>query len=381
MRRVWLIVLITFLFVVTVSTGGTHTGSGFHSTSSGFSEIPLSTTSSSYYNRTAAVDYGMLIFKNYAHTKYYPAGINESLMQKNLDQFGSEDCAHFVSESLIAGGFTVLANNPPGDNLTTYQSGFPGSYGIVGVYRLADWLAGYDLPVFPANYTDEQAIGYEPIPASYAGTPNASVFYVFNYSMFPSYFLSPGDVIVDGGAGNGHAMLYIGNGEVVQTDPHGMWNYSPAVDSNISFYGMLTYLGKNVTSLYIHIPTFVNPSIRISVLSNYQNITNNLTKVKSGEKLTFIGSFPNGVGQGNYSYKWLVDGKQMSIGQFFNYTPDSGNYKIEVVATGSTGSVEETVTFSVGSTLGSIASTILYIAIGSTLVFAAVVTLYSRRKK
>ena len=31
--------------------------------------------------------------------------------------------------------------------------------------------------------------------------------------MFPSYFLSPGDVIVDGGAGNGHAMLYIGNGE------------------------------------------------------------------------------------------------------------------------------------------------------------------------
>ena len=137
----------------------------------------------------------------------------------------------------------------------------------------------------------------------------------------------------------------------------------------------------NVTSLYIHIPTFVNPSVRISVLSNYQNITNNLTKVKSGEKLTFIGSFPNGVGQGNYSYKWLVDGKQMSIGQFFNYTPDSGNYKIEVVATGSTGSVEETVTFSVGSTLGSIASTILYIAIGSTLVFAAVVTLYSRRKK
>ncbi len=98
MRRVWLIVLITFLFVVTVSTGGTHTGSGFHSTSSGFSEIPLSTTSSSYYNRTAAVDYGMLIFKNYAHTKYYPAGINESVMQKNLDQFGSEDCAHFVSE-------------------------------------------------------------------------------------------------------------------------------------------------------------------------------------------------------------------------------------------------------------------------------------------
>ena len=66
MRRVWLIVVITFLFVVTVSIGGTHIGSGFHTTSSGFSENPLSATSSGYYNQTAAVDYGMLIFKDYA---------------------------------------------------------------------------------------------------------------------------------------------------------------------------------------------------------------------------------------------------------------------------------------------------------------------------
>ncbi|MEM3789457.1 MAG: hypothetical protein QXN95_06330 [Candidatus Bathyarchaeia archaeon] len=388
MRRVWLVVLIAFLFFVAASISEMDYAPGFHTSNIGTSENPFSDTTLSYYNwttpvnynRTAAVNYGMLIFKDYAHTKYYPSGINESVMQKNLDAFGSEDCAHFVSEALIAGGFTVLANNPPGDNLTLYLSGFPGSYGIVGAYRLADWLAGYDLPIFPANSTDEQTIGYQPIPSSYAGSPHASIFYVFNYSMFPSYFLSPGDVIVDGGAGNGHAMLYIGNGEVVQTDPHAIWNYSPAVDSNISFYGLLTYLGKNVTSLYIHIPTFVDPSVRISVLNKNQNITDNLTKVKSGEKLTFIASFPNGVGQGNYSYKWLVNGKQISSGQFFNFTPSSGNFKIEVIATGSIGSVEEAATFSVGSALGSAGMTIIYIASGFILVVGVAVSFYIRRK-
>ncbi|MEM3829358.1 MAG: hypothetical protein QXP36_09125 [Conexivisphaerales archaeon] len=110
-------------------------------------------------------------------------------------------------------------------------------------------------------------------------------------------------MIVAGGAGSGHAMFHIGNGEVVQTDSHAMCNYSPAVDLNISFHGLLTYLGKNATSLYIHIPTFVGPIVRISVQNKNQNITDNLTKVKSGEKLTFLASSPNGVGQGNYSYK------------------------------------------------------------------------------
>ncbi|MEM0159978.1 MAG: hypothetical protein QW752_05820 [Thermoplasmata archaeon] len=70
----------------------------------------------------------------------------------------------------------------------------------------------------------------------------------------------------------------------------------------------------------------------------------------------------------------------MSSGQFFNFTPSSENFKIEVVATGSIGSVEEAVTFSVGSTLGSVGMTLIYIAIGFILMVGVAVSFYIRRK-
>ncbi|MEM0159979.1 MAG: hypothetical protein QW752_05825 [Thermoplasmata archaeon] len=122
MRRVCLVVLITFLFFVAASISEMDYAPGFHTSNIGTSENPFSATTLSYYNwttpvnynQTAAVNYGMLIFKDYAHTRYYPSGINESITQKNLDAFGSEDCAHFVSEALIAGEFAVLANIPQG---------------------------------------------------------------------------------------------------------------------------------------------------------------------------------------------------------------------------------------------------------------------------
>ncbi|MDH2906405.1 MAG: hypothetical protein PXX82_08670, partial [Methanomassiliicoccales archaeon] len=156
--------------------------------------VPSTSPSALNYNPQLALEYAYLIHTKYYHANYYPSGINESILQKNLDHFNSEDCAHFVSEALIAGGLTVLARNPPGDNLSGYDNGaFVGSYGIVGVYRLADYLAGYDLPVFPANATAETTIGYQPIPASYAGSPHTSVYYVLNDSILPSYVLSPGD--------------------------------------------------------------------------------------------------------------------------------------------------------------------------------------------
>lgn len=378
MRRSLVLAAVLCFVLIMVSASSMTSDSNFHFPSDRSYNVPPAASASSYYNGEKAVEYGMMVFENYSHMNHYPAGINVSVMQKNLDSYDSEDCAHFVSEALIAGGLTALASNPPGDNLTNYGSGYPGSYGIVGVYRLADWIAGYDLSVFPDNATEMQTVGYQPIPASYAGSPQAAVFYVFNRSMLPSYFLSPGDVIMDGGAGNGHAMLYIGNDQVVQKDPAALWNYSPEVDANISFYGMLTYLGKNVTAIYMHIPTFVNPNVRVTVLNNYQNVTGNITKLKSGEKLTFIGSYPNGVGSGNYTYKWLVNGRVESTGQFFNFTPVSGNYKVEVVATGSTGSVNESVSFSVGNTNNDTIPVIIAVLV---IVITTAIVVYARRRK
>jgi len=137
------------------------------------------------YNSSKAIEYALMFHNEYFHKAYYPSGLNYSIMQKNLDYFNSEDCAHFVSMALIAGGLTYLAQNPPGNNLTNYGSGFPGSYGIVGVYRLADWLAGYVLPIISTNSTIEGLIGYQPIPASYIGSPHAAVYYVTNDSILP----------------------------------------------------------------------------------------------------------------------------------------------------------------------------------------------------
>ena len=369
------VILIVLTLSITNFVAPTYSSLG-HSDNGNYPAV----SQASYYNGTKAVDYGLMVHTDYIHKAYYPAGINQSILQKNLDYFNSEDCAHFVSESLIAGGLTVLASNPPGDNLTSYDQGYfgNGSYGIVGVYRLADWLAGYDLPIFPNNATDEQTIGYYPIPASYAGSPQATMFYVFNYTMFPSYFLSPGDVVMDGGAGGGHAMLYIGNGQVVQTDPAAIWNYSPAVDNNITFYGILSYFGKNVSSLYVHIPTFGEKSVRISVLNDNTNITGNLSAVKAGEKLTFIGSFPNGVGEGNYTYQWIVNGKSISNSQFFNLTTSPGTYNIEVVSTGSTGSVNTSMSFTIGGS----STTTTILVVGLVIVVAAVsaIFLFKRRK-
>jgi|SRR5579875_647424 len=298
------------------------------------------------YNPSAAVEYGLMIDTKYYHTEYYPSGSNSSVLQKNLDYFNSEDCAHFVSEALIAGGLTALANNPPGDNLTNYGAGFPGSYGIVGVYRLADYLAGYDLPVFPNNATDEQIVEYQPIPASYTGSPHASIYYVENESMMPSYFLSPGDVIVDGGAGNGHAMLYIGNGLVVQTDPAGKLVYYPGINYNISFDGYLTLDGENVTAIYIHMPTIsAQKAVRITMIYGKEvfNSTNEAA-VPANATVEMVASFPDGVGFGNYTYTWYDNGKIIANSQIVSLSAPKGVNHYEVVASGSNGTAYQNFT-------------------------------------
>ncbi len=313
------------------------------------------------YNETKAVKYGLMVHDNFEHKAYYPSGENYSVMQKNLDYFNSEDCAHFVSEALIAGGLSYLAQIPPGDNLSHYLSGFNGSYGIVGVYRLADWLAGYSLPIFSTNSTIESLIGYQPIPASFVGSPQAAIFYVTNESILPSYIIWPGDVVIDGGAGDGHAMLYIGNGQVVQTDPAYLWNYTPGYDNNITTLlyiskpngtlvpvNALSLNGQNVSSMYFHIPTFskyYRKAVRITVLQGKINVTG--STINFDKSITLISSFPNGVGFGNYSYAWYINGKKVSDKQIFTTNLSKGYYKISLKATGSNGTAYEN--YSIGN--------------------------------
>ncbi len=333
------------------------------------------------YNGSAAVSYGMMIHDDYYHSSYYPSGINESILQKNLDHFNSEDCAHFVSEALIAGGLKVLANNPPGDNLSTFDNGiFNGSYGIVGVYRLADYLAGYDLPIFPTNTTVEQTIGYQPIPASYNGSPHASVYYVINENMMPTYYLSPGDVVMDGGVGNGHAMLYIGGGMVVQTDPANLWSYYPGFDVNISFNGMATLYGKNVSAIYIHMPTFSQYySVNITVLNNNKVLSSN-EHLKYGSSVYLIGSFPDGVGLGNYTYSWFDNGKLISNQQNFTYKPYAGENNIELKSSGTNGTAYKNYTLYVQSNPNTTTLNYLYIVIPVIVAVAAIGSIYYFKK-
>ncbi len=137
--------LISILFIIVIVTGFSLVTSSFHETNS-FARDHQSLSDATFtnanvpvgydlynYNGSIAVQYGVLIDSSYFHKEYYPSGENLSVFQKNLDFFNSEDCAHFVSEALIHGGLFALSLNPPGDNLTNYLSGFPGSSGIVGV--------------------------------------------------------------------------------------------------------------------------------------------------------------------------------------------------------------------------------------------------------
>ncbi len=306
------------------------------------------------YDPSAAVSYAHLVDSNYYHAHQYPAGINSSITQKNLDYYNSEDCAHFVSEALIAGGLTALAANPPGDNLQGFDHNyFIGSYGIVGSYRLVDFLAGYDLPIF-TNKTAQGIVEFNPTPASFAGSPHASIYYVTSGQMMPSYFLSPGDVITDGGAGAGHSMIYIGNNHVLQTDPAGNVSYFPGINYDISFPPYMELNNKSVVSLYIHMPTIsTQKTVGITVLNGPHPLNTSLDYMNTSAPLTLVSSFPDGVGFGNYTFEWYDNGKLVSSSQVANFTPANGVNDIQLKSTGSNGTASSTYTLYVGSSVHS----------------------------
>lgn len=391
-KSIFLVVVIAvFAAFLMLSSLYTPTSSGVGNSYSGYASTNASYhyyQTNNSYNPTAAVAYAEMVHQKYFHTQTYPAGNNKSIFQKNLDYYNSEDCAHYVSEALIAGGLTdlgLVGAGYPGDNLTNYQSGFPGSYGIVGAYRLADYLAGYDLPIFPNNATAERIMGYYPIPASYLGSPHASIYYVTNYSMMPSSFLSPGDVIIDGGAGSGHAMMYIGNGTVLQTDPAAQWQYSPAVDQNISFYSWLTLHGNNVSAIYIHMPTYTSTKqVKITGFSG-KTFLNHSKETLSTGTVKLIGSFPDGVGYGNYSYIWMDNGKVVSISQVTTLNLTRGQNNVTLEATGSNGTATATMLVNYepqqGLVLLGISAPLSYVIVAVPVVIAAAVAVYAVKRK
>jgi hypothetical protein len=394
------IILIVVALIFMVSLGSSANVNRIHSDSyiSSVGQLSASIPSNySFYNYNprAAISYAMLVHTKYFGSKYYPSGLNLSVLQKNLDYFNSEDCAHFVSEALIAGGLTELsvdAPNGPADNLSGYDGGqFLGSYGIVGVYRLVSYLLGYVPSVFSTNETAESTLGYQPVPASFQGSPFASVYYVLNESMLPSYYLSPGDVIADGGVGAGHIMLYSGDGTVVQTDPAEVWEYQPGIDQNISFYGLDTLDGRNVSAMYVHIPTFHGQkTVNITVLNNGRVLSNG-ARINPTSSVYIIGTFPDGVGLGNYSYVWTDNGKVISAEQNFTFRPLNGINQIEVKSTGSNGTAYQNFTLYYGSKstegfpFGALLSgevIIVIAAISATVVIAGTFIYFlSRRKK
>ena len=295
------------------------------------------------YDPQAAVAYAWLIHTKYFHLNQYPSGLNLSVLQENLDHYSSEDCAHFVSQALIAGGLKALAYNP-----APYAS-FNKSYGLVNVYMLSIWLAGYNLSIFPLPGTSaydklhSEGVYWRP-PPTFNGTPYASVYYVTNESILPSYLLSPGDVVVDGGVGDGHVALYVGGGNVLQTDPANYWTYQPGLDQNISNGGMMTDNGYNVSAMYIHLPTFSGPKL-VNITALYDGIPlKNSSSIKADSSVCVIGSFPSGVGRGNYTFKWTDNGKVMTTQQNFTFKPKNGQNNIELESTGSNGTAYQNFT-------------------------------------
>ncbi len=167
--------------------------------------------------------------------------------------------------------------------------------------------------------------------------------------MLPSYYLSPGDVIADGGVGAGHTMLYIGNGTVVQTDPAEIWKYLPGSDLNISFYGLDTLNSMNVSAMYVHIPTFHGPkTVNITALNNGSVLSNN-SLINETSSVYLIASLPDGVGAGNYSYVWSDNGKVISTQQNFTFKPQNGTNHIEMKSTGTNGTTYQNFTLYYGS--------------------------------
>jgi hypothetical protein len=94
------------------------------------------------------------------------------------------------------------------------------------------------------------------------------------------------------------------------------------------------YNGENVSAIYIHIPTFRGKhDVRITALSGTSVIPSGST----ADTVILIGSFPQGVGLGNYSYSWSDNGKVFSDDQTTKIILNPGENQIELEATGSNG--------------------------------------------
>ncbi|MGC8580965.1 MAG: amidase domain-containing protein [Thermoplasmata archaeon] len=153
------------------------------------SSQPVSQPSSGSYNGGNAVSYANYIINteheygsgappgNGAYTSGYGYANNQmSLTQNNLYSVGG-DCAHFVSQALIAGGISSL------NSVDSYAPG----YGEVNVAGLEQYLLSNGIGQKVSSVNDLQ--------------PGDVILYYWNGVEY---------------SGDSHATLYIGNGEVAQ---------------------------------------------------------------------------------------------------------------------------------------------------------------------
>lgn len=118
------------------------------------------------------------------------------------------------------------------------------------------------------------------------------------------------------------------------------WIYSSGVDDNISVDGMLTLNGSNVSAIYIHIPVFTGRKyVHITALLDSVPLQGTAAKVPDGSMILLLASFPDGVGIGNYSYKWYDNGNLISSSfvPALAFSPLPGRNSLTVVSQGSNG--------------------------------------------
>ena len=143
--------------------------------------------------------------------------------------------------------------------------------------------------------------------------------------------------------------------------------------------------GQNVSSLYIHMPTFSSVhTVAITVLSGGNPLKDStsfsFSTAPAGQKVTLIGSFPDGVGIGNYTYTWYDNGKLVSNSQTLNFMPQSGTNSLVLDSTGSNGTATTSFTFYSGSVPAS--AYLAIFAVGGIIVAIGLIVYlaYGRKK-
>ena len=113
---------------------------------------------------------------------------------------------------------------------------------------------------------------------------------------------------------------------------------------------------------------------------DFDSTSFSFTTAPAGQKVTLIGSFPDGVGIGNYTYSWYDNGKLISNSQTLNFMPYSGTNNLVLDSTGSNGTATSSFTFYSGSV--PVSAYVAFFAVGGVIVAIGLIVYltYGRKK-